>query len=150
MELTPREKDKLLVFTAALLAERRLYGLNVVDSGPTPVTATRTGKTVTVAFDHVALGLAAYEYNGPIGFQLCDAEQRCMFATARIRGTDKVEVDGLLPGIETVRFCWADSPLCNLYNSEGLPAGTFEMAITGKKLTRTPRHRDFRATDGAH
>ena len=24
MELTPREKDKLLVFTAALLAERRL------------------------------------------------------------------------------------------------------------------------------
>jgi sialate O-acetylesterase len=28
-----------------------------------------------------------------------------------------------------VRFCWADAPLCNLFDSEGLPVGPFELAV---------------------
>ena len=34
MELTPREKDKLLLFTAALLAERRLARAQVMQGVP--------------------------------------------------------------------------------------------------------------------
>ena len=28
-----------------------------------------------------------------------------------------------------VRFCWADAPLCNLFDTEGLPVGPFELQI---------------------
>jgi sialate O-acetylesterase len=28
-----------------------------------------------------------------------------------------------------VRFCWADSPLCNLYDGVGLPVGPFELEV---------------------
>lgn len=53
MDLTPREKDKLLIFTAALLAERRLargLKLNVPESialiTATIMEGARDGKTV--------------------------------------------------------------------------------------------------------
>jgi sialate O-acetylesterase len=29
-----------------------------------------------------------------------------------------------------VRFCWGDAPICNLYDSSGLPVGPFEFPIT--------------------
>ncbi|CEH57476.1 hypothetical protein XACJK48_8510001 [Xanthomonas citri pv. citri] len=29
-----------------------------------------------------------------------------------------------------VRYCWADSPVCTLYDRSGLPAGPFEFPIT--------------------
>jgi sialate O-acetylesterase len=28
-----------------------------------------------------------------------------------------------------VRFCWADAPLCNLYDTTGLPVGPFEIPL---------------------
>ncbi|MNG40751.1 hypothetical protein D3C84_1295030 [compost metagenome] len=28
-----------------------------------------------------------------------------------------------------VRFCWSESPVCNLYGPDGLPAVPFEMVI---------------------
>jgi sialate O-acetylesterase len=127
----------------ALLAERSIYGLNIVDRGPTPVAATREGKTVFVKFDNVAAGLSAYEWDRVIGFSLCDAAGNCSFADGAVQH-DQIKIDSAAKAA-TVRYCWADSPLCNLTNSEGLPAGTFEIPIsTGKKLIRTPRYRDFR------
>jgi sialate O-acetylesterase len=132
----------------ALLAERSIYGLNIVDRGPTPVAATRQGKTVLVKFDNVAAGLSAYEWDRVIGFSLCDAAGNCSFADGTIQ-RDRVEIASAAKAA-TVRYCWSDSPLCNLTNSEGLPAGTFEIRITtGKKLIRTPRHRDFRKAGSA-
>ncbi len=31
-----------------------------------------------------------------------------------------------VPDPVSVRYAWADSPNCNLYNSEGLPASPFQ------------------------
>jgi sialate O-acetylesterase len=28
-----------------------------------------------------------------------------------------------------VRYCWADSPLCNLYDGASLPVGPFEVPV---------------------
>jgi sialate O-acetylesterase len=30
---------------------------------------------------------------------------------------------------DRVRYCWGDSPICNLYDKAGLPAGPFELAV---------------------
>ena len=37
---------------------------------------------------------------------------------------------GLAEKYTRVRYCWADSPLCNLYDEAGLPVGPFEIGIT--------------------
>jgi sialate O-acetylesterase len=31
--------------------------------------------------------------------------------------------------VSEVRFCWADSPVCNLYDAAGLPAGPFRIDV---------------------
>jgi len=36
---------------------------------------------------------------------------------------------GEVPAPARVRFCWGDSPLCNLYDTSGLTVGPFEIEI---------------------
>ena len=66
MELTPREKDKLLIFTAALLAERRKargFRLNIAAG-----TAVRfePGQTRTVQLVAISGGRKIYGFNGKV------------------------------------------------------------------------------------
>jgi sialate O-acetylesterase len=35
-----------------------------------------------------------------------------------------------MPAPTRVRYCWGDSPICNLFDGAGLPAGPFEMRIS--------------------
>jgi sialate O-acetylesterase len=133
----------------ALLAERDIYGRNIAASSPSPLSVSRIGKKVTIAFAHAAQGLVAREWDHAIGFALCNADGSCFYTDGYIHH-DTVELNAAhQPRAVSVRYCWADSPLCNLYSSDGLPAVPFEMAIAGKKLTRTARHRDFRAAKAA-
>jgi sialate O-acetylesterase len=83
--------------------------------------------------------LLAYSSKDPSGFELCgDAEGSCQFVTAILAGKGMVQLVGdtsrLPPGgpsrFTRVRYCWADSPLCNLFDGAGLPVGPFEIAIT--------------------
>jgi sialate O-acetylesterase len=156
----------------ALVAERLVYGMNVADSGPTPVAAIRYRNTIAVSFAHTEKGLAVYESKRPVSFQVCDIAGLCEFVDATQRGNeidldishlgdpasarvakqrDKV-INPDVPQIgkaATVRYCWADSPLCNVYNSENLPAVPFEIQITqapqiGKQFVRKPRHHRLR------
>lgn len=73
-------------------------------------------------------GLVAYGSNRPIGFELCSADNDCRFVDALLSGNDVV-LDRIRPDDARVRFCWADSPVCNLYGAGGLPAVPFEADI---------------------
>jgi sialate O-acetylesterase len=121
----------------ALFARAQIYGQAVESVSPTPVAITRRGKTVTVSFEHVGTGLVSREWGKAIGFSLCSADNVCHWADG-IVSKDAIKLDlpkqpkKSLP-ITKVRFCWADSPMCNLYSTEGLPAVPFEMAITPMK-----------------
>ena len=124
----------------ALLARQQIYGQLIEGSSPTPLTAARSGKTVTVKFDHVAKGLETREWNRAIGFSLCEAPDRCAYVDG-IVGKDTVTLDASHhPKALSVRFCWADSPLCNLVSSEELPAVPFELPITLEKKHLAKRH----------
>jgi len=114
----------------ALIAERMIYGQEVADSGPTPISARRTGHKIAVRFADLAKGVAFYESNRPIGFEVCDNAKRCHFVDATLN-KDQIELDARsVRDPVTVRYCWADSPICNVYNSEGLPTAPFEMPVT--------------------
>jgi len=113
----------------ALLARGLIYGQSVISVSPSPVAAWRSQSTVRVRFDAHGGGLEAVESNRPIGFQLCDRVGRCAFADATQQGTDVVLDASSAPQAVTVRYCWADSPICNVYDREGLPAVPFELPI---------------------
>ena len=112
----------------ALAARAVAYGEADVPASPSPRAAGRAGNAVVVGFDRVGEGLIAYGASRPIGFELCGPEG-CRFVDARVEG-DTVVLDAAgVPAATTVRFCWADSPVCNLYGDAGLPAVPFEIPI---------------------
>jgi sialate O-acetylesterase len=82
-----------------------------------------------VRFDPHGSGLETVESNRPVGFQLCDRAELCTFADAMRVGSEVVLDSSAAPGAVTVRYCWSDSPICNLYDREGLPAVPFELPI---------------------
>lgn len=66
------------------------------------------------------------EANELKGFMVCGSDRRFVEAQARIVGADTVAVSS--PAVKepvAVRYGWANFPLCNLYNSAGLPAVPF-------------------------
>jgi sialate O-acetylesterase len=113
----------------ALLAGKRVYGKTLEERGPVPLSAARKANTVTLRFGHVGQGLKLEGWDRPVGFALCDTANRCRYAQGKA-GRDTISLDAkVLPKAVKVRYAWADSPLCNLVNSEGLPAVPFEIAI---------------------
>src|SRR5690606_28313237 len=104
----------------ARAASRVVYGEPIPPSGPSPVSATREGDHVRVAFEDVEGSLVAYGHTMPIGFELCGDERgSCRYAEARIEG---VQVLLKAEGVENatrVRYCWADGPVGTLYDESG-------------------------------
>jgi len=110
----------------ARIARRRIYGEKIVDSGPAPVSVIQAGDDVVVEFAHGPL--VAYSASRPIAFELCDENRNCAFIDATIDGA-RVRLDAQGQSPAFVRYCWADAPICNLYNEEDLPAVPFEAPI---------------------
>jgi sialate O-acetylesterase len=114
----------------ARAARHVIFGEAIAPSGPIPRGARRVGSDIVVSFGDVEGGFVAYSADAPIGFELCGANAgSCRFAVARLDGTD-VHLSAANGAAATrVRHCWADSPVCTLYDRAGLPAGPFEIAI---------------------
>jgi sialate O-acetylesterase len=74
-------------------------------------------------FDH-AKGLMAK--GGEItGFEVAGKDGKFFPATARIEGATVVATSPSVAEPVYVRYGWANSPLCKLFNGEGLPASPF-------------------------
>ena len=111
----------------ARAARHVIYGEPISASGPVALRAGRRPGQITVEFGDIERGLLAYSHDSPIGFELC-AESTCRFAEARIEGT-RVLLSAPDGAPTKVRYCWADSPICTLFDGSGLPAGPFELPI---------------------
>jgi sialate O-acetylesterase len=122
----------------ALLARSLIYGQTVTGESPSPALAWRSGEQVWVRIDTHHDGLLAEESNRPLGFQLCN-DRGCAFVDARQHGAT-IELNGTsVPGATRVRYCWDNSPICNLYDRTGLPAVPFEMRIKRHRSTSRAR-----------
>lgn len=117
--------DKLDVGLRLALAARALScGEDVSYSGPIFRQATSEGSEIRVWFDHHAKGLVAK--GGELtGFEVAGADRRFSPASARIDGDTVVVTSPLVPEPVYVRYGWANSPQCNLFNGEQLPASPF-------------------------
>ncbi len=132
----------------ARIALARVYGQNIVDSGPVFDSMSYEGNAIRIHFRHAEGGLVSHSipstYNKipddsststpiPInspgsdlqGFVICGSDGVWKWATAKIDGESVlVSADGISSPWH-VRYAWAQNPICNLYNREGLPAEPF-------------------------
>jgi sialate O-acetylesterase len=116
--------DKLDVGLRLARAARALtYGEAVEYSGPMFRQATPEGGSIRAYFDH-AQGLTA-KGGRVMGFEIADRDGRYAQATATIEGATVVATSPDIPAPVRVRYGWANSPECNLFNGEGLPASPF-------------------------
>jgi sialate O-acetylesterase len=60
-----------------------------------------------------------------IGFAVCGTDKKFHNAKAEIVGNTVVVSCEAVPNVLAVRYGWAEHPLCNLFNKEGLPASPF-------------------------
>jgi sialate O-acetylesterase len=113
----------------ARAARHLAYGEAIAPSGPEFANAQRDGDAIAISFKHVEGQLVTYSAARPIGFELCGPQAgSCRFVEARIEGERVLLEIGSGPAAR-VRYCWGDSPLCNLHDGSGLPVGPFEAKL---------------------
>ena len=127
----------------ALAAQRVAYGrADAVTSGPVLKTFAVEGAKIRVTFDHIGGGLTpgnapdkfyaiqrkpvpAAKPSKLEGFAIAGADGKFVWADAVIDGASVLVSNPQVAQPVSVRYAWADNPLCNLYNIEGLPAAPF-------------------------
>jgi sialate O-acetylesterase len=109
----------------ALWALGTTYGKKIVYSGPMYKSMKVEDNKITLSFDHVGGGLVA-KGDGPLkGFAIAGDDKKFVWANAKIEGAAIVVGSEGVAKPAAVRYAWADNPICNLYNAEGLPASPF-------------------------
>lgn len=115
----------------ARAARHVVYGEKISPSGAQPVSARRATEGVLVTLGGFDGDLRVIGSKDPAGFELCGATQEsCRFVRSELRTKGEVLLtDAAAASATRVRFCWADSPLCNLFDTTGLPVGPFELNV---------------------
>ena len=109
----------------ALVARAQTYGEKVSYSGPMYESYKIEGNKIRVSFKNIEKGLKVKDNGVLKGFAVAGVDHQFYWANAVIEG-NMVVVS--CPEVEfpiAVRYGWANNPICNLYNSVGLPASPF-------------------------
>lgn len=121
----------------ALWALAKTYGKKLVYSGPIYKSMKRelravvrggalgTEGRIRLFFDHVGGGLVARGGEAMKGFAIAGDDHKFVWADAKIDGETIVVSSNKVSMPVAVRYGWANNPVCNLYNKEGLPASPF-------------------------
>ncbi len=108
----------------ALAARALAYRQNIVYSGPVYSAMKVEGNKAILTFKHVGGGLMAK--GGPLqGFTIAGADRKFVKAEAAIQDDKVVVWSSQVDKPAAVRFGWANYPVVNLWNKEGLPASPF-------------------------
>ncbi len=133
----------------ALAARAITYGEKIVYSGPMFKDVKFDAGKATLTFDHIGGGLIGKELvptlekkNGAawrvkdgsasaplVGFTICGKDKVFQDATAEIVGDTVVVSNAAVAEPVAVRYGWANHPICNLFNREGLPASPFRTDV---------------------
>jgi sialate O-acetylesterase len=122
-DIHPRNKEPVGA-RLALIARARTYGKPVEYAGPTYDSMYVADNTTILRFTHVGNGLEAR--GGPLtGFTIAGEDQKFHNADAEIRDNMIHVWSKEVPRPVAVRYGWANYPVVNLWNKDGLPASPF-------------------------
>jgi sialate O-acetylesterase len=122
-DIHPKDKDPVGA-RLALCAQAIAYNEKLVYSGPEYTSVKIDGKKAVLSFKHVGGGLMA-KGDKLTGFTVCGADKKFVPADAVIDGDKVVVTSAAVAAPVAVRFGWANHPVVNLFNREGLPATPF-------------------------
>ena len=97
----------------------------IEDSGPLYDSMKIEGALIRVRFTHTGSGLQSRGDSKLRGFAIAGTDRKFHWAEARIDGDSVVVSSPEVPAPVAVRYAWGDSPECNLFNIDGLPASPF-------------------------
>jgi sialate O-acetylesterase len=128
-DIHPGEKHEVGRRLAKAMAAL-VYRAAAPASGPRAAAArAMPGGGAAVRFADVAGALHARSAATATGFELCGAAPAsCRYAAATVAG-DTVTLAGDGRPVARVRYAWADYPVVNLADDDGLPPGTFELPV---------------------
>jgi sialate O-acetylesterase len=109
----------------ALWALGKIYGKPVVYSGPLYQSYAVEQDKIRVRFSNVGGGLMIKDDSSLQGFAIAGADHKFYWADAVIQGDTVLVSSDQVPHPVAVRYAWGDSPICDLFNKEGLPASPF-------------------------
>lgn len=102
------------------------YGIDIVYRSPIYQSMSVDGNKAILKFSHVGGGLDTFDVRTPVGFAIAGNDKKFVWAQAKIVGNDTVEVwHDSVSKPASVRYGWADNPICNVQNREGLPLTPF-------------------------
>jgi sialate O-acetylesterase len=122
-DIHPKKKEPVGA-RLAVAARGIAYGQKIVYSGPVYTGMRVRDNRIILSFEHTGSGLEA-RGDELTGFTIAGADHRFVPATARIRNHRVVVRSPDVTEPVAVRFGWADYPVVNLWNREGLPATPF-------------------------
>lgn len=104
----------------------RDYGRKIVYHSPRYKSMEQKGNKIVLTFDHVGGGLDTFDVRSLIGFSIAGEDRKFVHATAKIVGKNQIEVTSKnVAAPVSVRYAWANNPVSNLQNKEGLPLTPF-------------------------
>lgn len=108
----------------AIAARAMAYGEAITPAGPQLEKATFEGNKATISFKNVGSGL---EVKGDelTGFTIAGDDKKFYNAKATLDGDKVIVTSEHVANPKAVRFGWADYPVVNLWNKDGLPAHPF-------------------------
>ncbi|HMP31782.1 MAG TPA: sialate O-acetylesterase, partial [Saprospiraceae bacterium] len=109
----------------ALIAKNKLYGKNIVYSGPIFKDAKIDNDKIILSFEHIGSGLQSIDGDELREFAIAGDDKKFVWAKATIVGDKVVVHNEQIKEPKYVRYAWADNPDVNFYNAEGLPASPF-------------------------
>lgn len=102
------------------------YGINIVHRSPQYKSMSVEDGKINLTFNHVGGGLDTFDVRTPIGFAIAGDDKKFVWAQAKITGKNTVQVwHDEIKNPVAVRYAWADNPVCNMQNKEGLPITPF-------------------------
>ncbi len=104
----------------------REYGFDLVHRSPIYASMNRQGSKIVLDIEHIGGGLDLFDVQTPLGFTIAGADQVFQHAQAKILNERQIEVwSESVDQPVAVRYAWADNPVCNVQNKEGLPLTPF-------------------------
>lgn len=119
----------------SLAARALAYNQDIVYSGPIYDSMKIEEGTIVLSFKHTGKGLEVRE--PPLtGFTIAGADGQFVNAEAKIVSNRVVVTSPKIPRPVAVRYGWANCPVVNLWNKDGLPASPFrtdDFPVMGSK-----------------
>jgi sialate O-acetylesterase len=102
------------------------YGISVAHHSPQFKSMEQAGTKIVLTFDHVDGGWRPFDVKSPVGFAVAGEDRKFVWANATLLDDGRIEVSSdKVPAPVSVRYAWADNPVCNMFSSAGLPLTPF-------------------------